>query len=197
MISGISVHDLMIPQSILHGIIESIPKDDIGPAEVMDSEGKIVVKPKTRSCQVQPITLNYWFVGMLWFYIQKQNEVAYRYDITTFDKDMIYYIEYNPGDHYTWHSDMTSHNYYYNQNMSSQVFHQIATYTRKLSFSLFLNDDYTGGELQFVTPQRTITVPAKAGKLIIFDSSILHRVRKVKTGQRRVLTGWVIGPYWK
>ena len=39
--------------------------------------------------------------------------------------------------------------------------------------------------------------PKQKGTLIVFDSRTKHRVRTVKTGLRKSIVGWVVGPRWK
>ena len=39
--------------------------------------------------------------------------------------------------------------------------------------------------------------PKQKGTLIVFDSRTKHRVRTVKSGLRKSLVGWVVGPRWK
>ena len=71
---------------------------------------------------------------------------------------------------------------------------------RKLSFSLQLSDhdDYKGGQLQLMNEVgETYFAPKKKGTLIIFDSRVRHRVRKVTEGERQSLVGWVMGPRWR
>ena len=71
-------------------------------------------------------------------------------------------------------------------------------YNRKLSFSLLLNDDYEGGELQLLYPPHTFCkVPKEKGHLVIFDSRVQHRVNPVKNGTRQSLVGWAVGPRWR
>ena len=73
-------------------------------------------------------------------------------------------------------------------------------YIRKLSFSIQLSDpeDYEGGELEFnVNNEERFFAPNKKGTVIIFDSRIQHRVLEVKSGVRKSLVGWVVGPRWK
>ena len=73
-------------------------------------------------------------------------------------------------------------------------------YTRKLSFTLQLTDpkDYTGGELEFIdNSNQRFMAPKTRGTLVVFDSRVRHRVRKVKTGLRKSIVGWVVGPRWK
>jgi PKHD-type hydroxylase len=36
--------------------------------------------------------------------------------------------------------------------------------------------------------------PKQRGAIIFFDSRTPHRVRKIKSGMRKSLVGWVVGP---
>ena len=66
--------------------------------------------------------------------------------------------------------------------------------TRKLGFSLFLNNDYEGGKFQIKT-SRTEYIPPEqeAGNLLFFPAYLLHRVTLVTKGTRCVLVGWIHG----
>ena len=73
-------------------------------------------------------------------------------------------------------------------------------YVRKLSFSLQLSDpdQYTGGELEFSdNGGKTMFAPKQRGTMVVFDSRLKHRVRRVKSGLRKSIVGWVVGPRWK
>jgi PKHD-type hydroxylase len=92
------------------------------------------------------------------------------------------------NDHYGWHID------YIRAGDKKRQF------PRKLSFSLLLNDDYEGGELEFVLPQygmelkwNRIALEPKAGSLIVFPSTLGHRVKPVTKGIRKSIVGWCIG----
>lgn len=70
---------------------------------------------------------------------------------------------------------------------------------RKISMSLFLNDDYEGGEfdLEIYKPgakQRFVTFKPPAGSAIFFLADQWHRVRPVTAGQRKSLVAWFYGP---
>ncbi len=75
---------------------------------------------------------------------------------------------------------------------------------RKITFSIFLNDDYTGGEfdLEIYGPgheqdgKRYITFSAQETdqNILFFESNMWHRVRPVKSGVRKSLVGWSLGP---
>ena len=97
-----------------------------------------------------------------------------------------------------WHQDHTLFNYNKHTESIEHVYDMQHQFNRKISFSLLLNDDYEGGELQILKhPSGLTKVPKKAGTLVIFDSNCYHRVTPVKKGRRDVLVGWVIGPRWR
>ena len=68
------------------------------------------------------------------------------------------------------------------------------TSTRKLGFSLFLNDDYEGGEIQFKTGlYNFIPGQQETGNLLFFPSYLVHRVTMVTRGTRSAIVGWIHG----
>ena len=62
-----------------------------------------------------------------------------------------------------------------------------------LSFTLFLNEpkEYQGGELCIQTFNKTEKIKLSAGEMIIYPSTQLHSVTKVKEGERYVCVGWI------
>ena len=62
-----------------------------------------------------------------------------------------------------------------------------------LSFTLFLNEpeDYQGGELCIKTINKTEKIKLSAGEMIIYPSTKLHSVSRVKDGERYVCVGWI------
>lgn len=66
---------------------------------------------------------------------------------------------------------------------------------RVLSFSIQLTDPdtYTGGDLVIYTKQPAYA-KKQLGSMTIFPSNISHEVLPVKTGFRKSLVGWVVGP---
>lgn len=59
---------------------------------------------------------------------------------------------------------------------------------RKVSVVLFLNGDYTGGEMVF--PSHNVDIQPKAGRLVLFPSNYayLHECKEVTEGNKYVLT---------
>ena len=148
-----------------------------------------------------------WIGGWLWYYIDKINRENFCYDLTDIDGGSIQYTQYGPGQFYNWHQDAGIDLFYKPQltpssgmNMSQDQVTLNGEYVRKLSFALQLSDptDYTGGEVQFLDNSGgTYFAPKQRGTLMVFDSRTKHRVRKVKSGLRKSLVGWVVGPRWK
>ena len=96
------------------------------------------------------------------------------------------YTVYNEDDYYDWHID-------------SRVQPYDNGLIRKLSFSIFLNDDYTGGEFELCTPHPVLNKQSnekfnlEKGSILIFPSHIWHKVHPVKSGTRKSLVGWIVG----
>lgn len=82
--------------------------------------------------------------------------------------------KYSGKGHYTWHIDIGDG----------------ASLHRKLSATVFLNNGYSGGELQLYTEAKPTTIKAEVGKMVVFPSHILHRVKPVKDGDRISLVAW-------
>ena len=99
------------------------------------------------------------------------------------------YAEYSVGDEFGWHVDQ--HNKPYDDGR-----------VRKISFSIFLNSDFKGGEfdIELGNPEqkkRYTTIDFKPNTALFFQSDYWHRVRPIKSGVRRSLVGWVLGPKYK
>jgi PKHD-type hydroxylase len=102
----------------------------------------------------------------------------------------IQYGEYAKSEEYSWHVDQ--HRTPYKDNM-----------IRKISFSVFLNNDYTGGEfdLEIYPPNRPKRFKTfnelPTNTILFFQSEYWHRVRPVHDGVRKSLVGWVLGPKFR
>lgn len=191
--------DLNLPQSQIDSIYETIHQRNIQPTKgKVLTDGEFQERSRIRDCSAVGLDAQYWFVGMIWHHISRANMHNFQYDITSFDNDSVEYLSYDKGGHYTWHCDDFLGKYSPKVPVEGLIDQRVVEYSRKLSFSLLLNDDYEGGEFQiYFPPHHMITIPKQKGKLIIFDSRCVHRVRKIKSGRRDSLVGWVVGPRWK
>ena len=143
---------------------------------------------KIRSSKIQFINSGNWIAGFIYYYILLANQINYNYDISGYSDASFQYSEYYKNSFYDWHID------YQGGSTETKV-------DRKLSFSMQLSDqnDYTGGELQLMDSctNKTYFAPKDLGTIVIFDSKIKHRVRKVKSGCRKSLVGWITGPKFR
>ena len=92
---------------------------------------------------------------------------------------------YGKGDFYDWHVD--------------QHPTPVRGVVRKISMSLFLNDDFGGGDfdLEIYSPRdspRYKTFKSRPGTALFFQSDQWHRVRPVTSGLRKSLVAWFYGP---
>ena len=90
-------------------------------------------------------------------------------------------LEYVPGGHYKAHNDSET----YVNNKLQRVCN------RDISILCYLNDDYTGGEIEFI--QYGITIKPKAGTILAFPSyfEYEHQVHPVITGKRYSIVTWI------
>lgn len=165
------------------------------------------VVPRIRHSKNAWIPTDHWIGGWIWYYIQKANRENFLYDLYDIDGGSIQYTHYGTGDYYTWHNDGDISTAFKPSlipgsgiNLSSEQTFAEGECVRKLSFSLQLSEptDYRGGEVEFVDSRGSrYFAPKQRGTLIIFDSRVKHRVRTVKSGLRKSIVGWVVGPRWK
>lgn len=98
------------------------------------------------------------------------------------------HARYGVGEKYDWHVDQHPHP------------HKLEGLVRKVSFTLFLNDGYEGGELDLEVgsprlENRYATFKnRKPGTMVFFLGDTWHRVRPVTRGIRESLVGWYLGP---
>ncbi|MDD7985959.1 Fe2+-dependent dioxygenase [Lentisphaera marina] len=60
-----------------------------------------------------------------------------------------------------------------------------------LSCTIFLNDDYEGGELEIKTEFGNVKIKGEVGDVLVYPSGTLHRVCPVTSGVRRVAVLWI------
>ena len=160
-----------------------------------------------RNSQNAWIPTSHWVGGFMWHYIERANRENFLYDIRNIDDESIQYTQYSMGEFYGWHNDAGIANQYKPQSVgnngldiASDFINEKCELIRKLSIVIQLSDsdDYTGGNLQLLDESgKSYFAPRKKGTVIVFDSRTQHRVLKVKSGVRKSLVGWVVGPRWK
>jgi PKHD-type hydroxylase len=120
--------------------------------------------------------------------IETVNEEYYNFDLNGYDS--IQYSEYRTEDNgrYDFHTDFV------HDSIPQKDYDYM---TRKLSFSLMLNDDYVGGDFEFLVSQEPMRHNLKKGDILLFPSFFVHRVTPVTEGVRKSLVSWVTGPKFR
>jgi PKHD-type hydroxylase len=108
------------------------------------------------------------------------NNTHFKYNITVLEPLQYSQYDSSQGGHYDWHYDTMM------RNPGNNI--------RKLSFSVGLNSEYEGGELEFFSKNRDVKYKLELGDLVIFPSFIPHKVHPVTSGIRKTLVGWIHGP---
>jgi len=171
----------MFNEDYCNNIIENSEKLRIKEAAIQDGDNK------NRSSKVAWIKENDELYEDIKEVIFNHNVKAdWNFKLKEFEP--LQYTIYEEGEHYDWHID--SHTKPYDNG-----------YIRKLSFTLCLNEDYEGGELEIanLNPKRinqNIKFKDKftTGTIVTFPSFMWHKVHPVTKGTRKVLVGWVVGP---
>jgi len=135
-----------------------------------------------------------WIYNLIHPFIKDANKNAkWNFDWET--SEPCQFTIYEEGQYYDWHCD-THPKLYTDGNL------------RKLSVTLSLSDpsEYEGGELEFdfrdnAPHEKANTYVCKEilskGSLVVFPSSVWHRVRPVKKGKRYSLVVWNLGKPFK
>ena len=171
-----------LPKSVIDSFVEEYEHKNLEAANLKNK----VSNPDTRNSKICWIENSHWIAGFCYHYILQANLGNFNYDLEGFNDKYLQYTTYSEGEYYKWHIDTIN-----DSHLSS---------IRKLSFTVQLSDpeDYTGGELQFLDDSDNLFfAPKERGTIIIFDSRTKHRVRRVTSGCRKSLVGWVEGPRWK
>tara|TARA_Y100000991_G_scaffold87329_1_gene65792 strand:+ start:751 stop:1356 length:606 start_codon:yes stop_codon:yes gene_type:complete len=193
--------DTQLPKVLTNEIIHFINNTNAvkEPGRVIDNQGNDLNDPETRKSTVSWLDHECWIWGFLWHYINQANKLNFKYDLSHISSNL-QISEYTKGEFFNWHADDSIASKSGWDESVSHTLNEEQESVRKLTFSLSLSgsEEFTGGEFEILGPTRRVFSPqAKPGRLIIFDSTAMHRVRPVKSGKRRALVGWVLGPRWR
>ena len=200
-----------LPSDIIKSLekdLENHFDDDMGDSKLIND----VLDKNIRKSKNTWIPTHHWITGWLWHYVEMANRNNFLYDISYIESESMQYASYGVGEYYHWHTDSSIAVHYKPQFQTSarestkddNYLKERAAIknelVRKISFSLQLSDpdDYEGGNIQFIDESnQNYIAPRQKGSLIIFDSRTKHRVCKVRSGVRKSIVGWVVGPRWK
>jgi PKHD-type hydroxylase len=196
--------------NIPEGVVDLIEKDltetfdpQMGDSRLM---GDALNKEKRNSKNAW-VPTNHWLGGFMWHYISRANRENFLYDLRCIDGESMQYTQYDVGQFYSWHNDAGIAGAYKpatvgnrTEGLAQDFVNENTELVRKLSFVLQLSDpdDYEGGNLQMLDESgQNYFAPRKRGTVILFDSRTMHRVLPVKSGLRKSIVGWTVGPRWK
>ena len=160
-----------------------------------------------RNSQNAWVPTTHWLGGFMWHYIERANRENFLYDLRCIDGESMQYTQYDIGQFYSWHNDAGLAGQYKPQSvgngkdgLANDFLNENTEMVRKLSFVLQLSDtdDYEGGNFQLLDESgKSYFAPRKRGTVILFDSRTQHRVLPVKSGRRKSIVGWTVGPRWR
>ena len=133
-----------------------------------------------------------WIFFRLNKIIEDINNQFYNFDLNGYESfQYTVYHDHEKG-RYDFHMDTIMGN-----NMPDDMYE-----TRKLSMTFLLNEpgvDFEGGDFQINSGQEkdAETVPLNKGRIIMFPSFMIHRVKPVTKGTRKSIVIWVVGPKFK
>lgn len=98
------------------------------------------------------------------------------YNVNLIEKTSQYYFSwYRENHYYDWHID----NY------------PCAGVYADMSMTIFLNDDYDGGELVIKVGDCETSHKPKPGTAVMYNTGLWHKVNKVTRGDRKVIILWI------
>ena len=190
--TGVFAYPGKLSESICNRILELASSQWVE-SEVQDSVG---IESPDKGLRRSDIfwTTEQWLVDLIWSYMEAYNEgFGFHYDIDALED--IQLTRYGIGGFYDFHIDgMGTHRNAHNAPGSKLTDGKV----RKLSMSIQLNEDYSGGdfEVAFCRDGRCAKkkMDKKQGTIIMFPSVLEHRVKPVKRGMRYSLVAWFLGP---
>ena len=135
-------------------------------------------------------TTEQWLYDIVFGYMQSANRQAgWNFEVDAAESMQI--GKYSKGCFYDYHTDGDGVTVY-----DSPENKWLNNKTRKLSMSIFLNDNYEGGEFTFFGDDEEKSIRGK-GTVLVFPSYLYHCVEEVTKGNRYSLVVWFLGPKFK
>ena len=202
------IHSL-IPPEVCNKLIESY-KDKTSEGSHYNKTGKLDTQKAIRDSDVVFINEPHVMTKIQTAIKIANHATDWNLDITA-TEDM-QFTKYASEQHYSWHEDGMSCSYSKRKyvfenpsNLNETIHPHLIDTCRKISGSVILNDDFSGGEFELawllsgsgeLELKKSIIKP-EIGDMIIFPSYMPHRVRPVRVGTRYSLVIWAGGPPMK
>lgn len=177
------------PAAVCQAVIDEFDPGGFSDAGVQTRQGDLQVVPDTRRARNLFIEPGHW-TGALVTHFAHQANLLWRYDLTGLGTLSI--VRYDEVGHFDWHVDVLASGPMDHPGLGTGL-------ERKLSVTVNLSDpsDYAGGDLEFRNGVgQLLTQPEirERGSVVIFPSTVGHRVTPLTSGVRHALVGWMVGP---
>lgn len=179
----------MFPATVCQAVVDTFDADAFTAAHVQTAGGVATTDPTTRRATNMFIEPGHW-TGALVTHFAHQANLVWNFDLRGLGTLSI--VRYDEAGHFDWHVDVLSYDRMDYPGLGSGL-------ERKLSVTLNLcdPDDYDGGDLEFRNGVgQLLTQPElrSRGSIVVFPSTLGHRVTPVTSGVRYALVGWMVGP---
>jgi len=144
--------------------------------EAAEVKNNLELSQETRTGEVLHQQLNQMVMPSLMEHKEYQSSV-YPLKVAT-----PFYVRYEKGMQYGYHID--------DPIMGNSAANLQERYRTDVSTTIFLNDEYEGGELVIQTPLGEQSIKGNAGDVLIYSSDSLHKVTEVTSGVRLVAVTW-------
>jgi PKHD-type hydroxylase len=181
----------VLPVKVCEAVIEEFTEDDFYEAEIQRHDGSVAVEALMRDTRHVFIEPAHW-TGSFVTHFAEQANLLWGLDLTGLGTLSI--LRYTTGSHFNWHVDVLAY--------EVSVYDQFPNHgplERKLSITVNLSgsDEYEGGDLEFLNGVGQLyTQPElrERGSVVVFPSTVGHRVTPLTGGTRYALVGWMVGP---
>lgn len=179
----------VLPAAVCDAVIEVFDDQPLYDAIVQRANGESVVDPATRRAGNMFIEPGHW-TGALASHFAHQANLLWNYEVVGLGTLSI--LRYDTDGHFNWHVDVLNYDRTDYGSLGEHL-------ERKLSVTVNLSDPdtYEGGDLEFLNGVgQLLTQPElrERGSVVVFPSTIGHRVTPITAGVRYALVGWMVGP---
>jgi PKHD-type hydroxylase len=179
----------VLPDPVCQAVIDTFVADEFYDATIQTSDGSERIDGRTRRAANMFIEPAHW-TGALASHFASQGNLVWGLELAGLGTLSI--LRYEESGHFQWHIDTLAHDQADYPGLGLGL-------ERKLSVTVNLSDpaDYDGGDLEFLNGLgQLITQPElrQRGSVIVFPSTVGHRITAITRGVRYALVGWMVGP---
>jgi hypothetical protein len=176
----------VISSDDLDSFIQEISDAPTNPAQLSHWDGTVGIDTSIRRTDIHDLPKDHWINQAVFKQVQTLNESSWGFELFKPEDSRV--LNYAPGGHYVWHSDVLP---------SSHANQYCPNSNRMLTAIINLSDEseYSMGDLLVEDPVSGPRSPGFHGRgtMIVFPSHLEHRATAITAGFRRVLVTWIRG----